>query len=127
VRVSYEPQLVPSGGLRIVNKVGRRDALGVEIGAALAILGLLLVFLPLFIQAAADAAEGKEPQKERRARKRRAWAVPIVIAVAATDAMLGLLTLWGTWHAAAAAGWMLVALTWLVVGLSGWAVRTGVR
>ena len=104
-----------------------RDALGVEIGAALGILGLLLVFLPLFVQAAANAAEGKEPQKERRLRIRQAWAVSVLIGIAATDAMLGLLSLWGTWRVAGPAGWLLVALMWLVAALSALAVKTGVR
>jgi hypothetical protein len=104
-----------------------RDTLGVEIGAAFGILGLLLVFLPLFVQAAADAAQGKEPQKERRARIRQAWGVPLLIGVAAVDGTLGLLSLWGTWRVASVTGWLLIALMWLVVGLSGWAVKTGVR
>jgi uncharacterized membrane protein len=104
-----------------------RDALGVEIGAALGILGLLLVFLPLFVQAAADAAQGKEPQKERRARIRQAWGVSLLIGIAATDATLGLLTLWGTWLVAGIVGWLLVTLMWLVAVLSAWAVKTGVR
>jgi hypothetical protein len=107
--------------------VAARDVLGVEIGAALGILGLLLVFLPLFVQAAAAAASGKEPQRERRARIRQAWGIPVLIAVAAIDAMLGLFSLWGTWDAAAATGWLLLALVWLVVALAGWAVKTGVR
>lgn len=104
-----------------------RDALGVEIGAALGILGLLLVFLPLFIQAAANAAQGKEPQKERRARIRQAWVVSAVIAIAAIDATLGLLSLWGRWRVASATGWLLVVLVWLVAALSASAVKTGVR
>jgi hypothetical protein len=99
----------------------------VEIGAALGILGLLLVFLPLFVQAAAAAASGREPQKERRARIRQAWAIPGLIGLAAADATLGLLTLWGKTGAAGVSGWLLVALVWLVVALAGWSVRTGVR
>ena len=104
-----------------------RDALGVEIGAALGILGLLLVFLPLFVQAAANAAQGKEPQKERRMRIRQAWGVSVLIAIAATDATLGLFSLWGTWQVGNAAGWLLVVLMWLVAVLSALAVKTGVR
>ncbi len=104
-----------------------RDAVGVEIGAALGILGLLLVFLPLFVQAAVQAAGGRETQKERRARVLQAWGVPVLIAIAAIDATLGLVTLWGKSDAATATGWLLIALVWLIVGLSGWAVRTGVR
>jgi hypothetical protein len=107
--------------------VGERDALGVEIGAALGTLGLLLVFLPLFVQAAAAASSGREPQKERRARIRQAWAVPALIALAAADATLGLLTLWGKTDAAAASAWLLLVLVWLVVALAGWSVRSGLH
>lgn len=98
-----------------------------EIGAAVGILGLLLVFLPLFIQAAANAAAGAEPQKELRTRKRQAWGIPVLIVIAAADATLGLFSLWGTWDVATAAGWMLVSLVWLVAVLSAWAVKSGIR
>jgi hypothetical protein len=107
--------------------VDARDALGVEIGAAIGMLGLLLVFLPLFVQAAANASQGKEPQKERRARIRQAWVVAFLVAIAAVDATLGLLSLWGTWGVATLTGWLLVALLWLVVGVATLAVKTGVR
>jgi uncharacterized membrane protein len=106
--------------------VDTKHALGVEVGAALGILGLLLVFLPLFVQAAANAAQGKEPQKERRARIRQAWGVPVLIAVAAIDATLGLLSLWDTWGVAGTVGWLLIVLMWLVVVLAAWTVKTGV-
>jgi hypothetical protein len=99
----------------------------VEIGAALGILGLLLVFLPLFVQGAVAAAAGREPQRERRARIRQAWAIPGLIALAAADATLGLLTLWDKVGAAGATAWLLIVLVWLVVALAGWAVKTGVR
>lgn len=72
-----------------------RDVLAVEIGAALGILGLLLVFLPLFVEAAVRAGGGRETQQERRARMRQAWGVPVLIGLAALDATLGLVTLWG--------------------------------
>jgi high-affinity Fe2+/Pb2+ permease len=107
--------------------LGARDVLGVEIGAALAILGLLLVFLPLFIQAAASAADGHQPQKELRARTRHAWAVAGLVALAAVDGMLGLLTMWGKLDSASVTGWLLVALMWLVVLLAASAVQVGVR
>jgi hypothetical protein len=104
-----------------------RDVLGVEIGAALGILGLLLVFLPLFVQAAVRAGRGRETQQERRARTRQAWGVPVLIALAALDATLGLVTLWSKSDVGAATGWLLIALVWLVVALSVWTVRTGLR
>ena len=43
-----------------------RDLLQAEIGAALAILGLLLVFLPLFLERAAVVMTGDITQKQRR-------------------------------------------------------------
>jgi hypothetical protein len=107
--------------------MSERDALGVEIAAALGILGLLLVFLPLFVQAAVRAGGGRETQKERRARVLQASGVPVLIAMAAADATLGLVTLWGKQDLGAATGWLLVALVWLVVCLSVWTVKTGVR
>ena len=101
--------------------------MGVEIGAALGILGLLLVFLPLFVQAAVQAGGGRETQEERRARMRQAWGVPLLIAVAALDATFGLVTLWGKGDLATATGWLLLVLVWLVVALSARTVRTGLR
>ncbi len=104
-----------------------RDTLSVEIGAALGILGLLLVFLPLFVQAVLRAEGGRESQKERRVRLLQAWAVPVLIAIAALDATLGLITLWGKSDAGGATGWLLLVLVWLVVVLSAWTVQRGVR
>jgi hypothetical protein len=104
--------------------VGRRDTLGVEIGAALAILGLLLVFLPLFLSAIRQAAGGREPARTRRLRIAQAWVVPGLIALAAADATLGLLTLWGTCDLGKPTAISLVVLVWLVASLSAWAVAT---
>ena len=104
-----------------------RDTLGVEIGAALGILGLLLVFLPLFVQAAVRAGGGNETQQERRARMRQAWGIPLLIGIAALDATFGLLTIWDKQDLGAATGWLLLVLVWLVVGLAAWTVRTGLR
>ena len=104
-----------------------RDTLAVEIGAALGILGLLLVFLPLFVQAAVRAGGGNETQQERRARMRQAWGIPLLIGIAALDATFGLLTIWDKQDLAAATGWLLLVLVWLVVALSAWTVRTGLR
>lgn len=101
--------------------------MAVEIGAALGILGLLLVFLPLFVQAAVRAGGGNETQQERRARMRQAWGIPLLIGIAALDATFGLLTIWDKQDLAAATGWLLLVLVWLVVALSAWTVRTGLR
>jgi hypothetical protein len=102
--------------------MGERDVLTAEVGAALGILGLLLVFLPLFLQSLEATYEGRATARERRARAWRAWSVPALIAIAATDATLGVLTLWGTVCAARATGYMLLGLIWLVVAVAATAV-----
>ncbi|MEX2555165.1 MAG: hypothetical protein WEB06_05990 [Actinomycetota bacterium] len=107
--------------------MSERDTLGVEIGTAIGILGLLLVFLPLFVQAAARAGGGHESAEQRRARTRQAWAVPVLIGVAALDATLGLVTLWDKLDVGSIAGWLLLVLVWHVVALSVWTVKTGLR
>lgn len=107
--------------------MSERDTLGVEIGAAIGILGLLLVFLPLFVQAALRAGGGNETQDQLRARRRQAWAVPVLIGVAALDATLGLVTLWDKVEVGAIAGWVLIALVWHLVALSAWMVKTSLR
>lgn len=103
------------------------DVLGVEIGAAVGILGLLLVFLPLFIESAARARGGTESEETRRRRLVQAWAASGLVAVAAADATLGLVSLWGKWSVADATGWLLIALVWLIVALAAVAVKTGVK
>lgn len=89
-----------------------------EVGAALGILGLLLVFLPLLLGAVADASGGQASQRERNWRLRERWVVPVLMAVAATDATLGLVTLWDWADVATLTGWVLLALIWGVVALS---------
>lgn len=58
---------------------------------------------------------------------RQAWGVPVLIGLAALDATLGLVTLWGKSDVGAATGWLLIVLVWLVLALSAWTVRTGLR
>ena len=98
--------------------MGERDVLITEIGAALTILGLLLVFLPLFVGRAAASAGINASQDEIKAAVRLAWAVPLLIALAAGDATVGLLTLWSRIDAAELTGWVLLGLIWLVVSLA---------
>ena len=93
-----------------------------EVGAAFGLLGLLLVFLPLFLDAVRRAAGGTVSAKAMRLRKFRVWLIPGTIAVAAADAVAGLLTLWGTWDAARLTGVLLVAVALAVVLLAFLAV-----
>ena len=58
---------------------------------------------------------------------RQAWGIPLLIGIAALDATFGLLTIWDKHDLGAATGWLLLVLVWLVVGLSAWTVRTGLR
>ena len=100
-----------------------RDVVLSEVGAAFAILGLVLVFLPLFVQAAERAAGGEEPESERKARERRAYAVAGTVGLAAVVVTLGLLALWLRCNPLAAlTGVGLLVLTWCVVILAAMAV-----
>jgi hypothetical protein len=58
---------------------------------------------------------------------RQAWGIPLLIGIAALDATFGLLTILVKQDLGAATGWLLIVLVWLVVGLSAWTVRTGLR
>lgn len=101
-----------------------RDALIAELGAAFAILGLLLVFLPLFLDAVRQGEGGQATARQLRWRKARSWFVPVTIAVAAADGTTGLLTLWGTCSLAKLTGILLLVLVWLVVSLAVVAVAS---
>jgi hypothetical protein len=104
--------------------MGRRDTLVTEVGAAFAILGLLLVFLPLFLDAVRRGEGGQVTAKQRRWLVVRSWLVPATIVVAAADGTAGVLSLWGTYDLARVAGVMLVLLIWMVVLLAVIAVAT---
>jgi hypothetical protein len=101
-----------------------RDTLVTEVGAAFAILGLLLVFLPLFLDAVRQGEGGVATARQLRWRVVRSWFVPITIAVAAADGTAGVFTLWGTLSLAKATGVLLIVLTWLVVSLAAVAVAS---
>jgi hypothetical protein len=105
-----------------------RDVLLAEVGAAVAILGLLLVFLPLFLRAAERAAGGEESEDERRSRERRAYVVAGTVVGAALVVTLGLLALWLRSDVLATlTGIGLLIVTWCVVLLAGMAVWTSIR
>jgi hypothetical protein len=98
--------------------MGSHEAVLAEIAGALGILGLLLVFLPLYIQQVGEAAGGSESQAERKKRIAWAWAVPGLVALASLDATVGLFALWGKWGTADLTGWLLLALVWLIAALA---------
>ena len=107
--------------------MGTQEAVLAEIAGALVILGLLLVFLPLLLQAVAEAKGGNESQRDRRKRVAWAWTAPVLIAFASADASVGLFALWGKWDTAELTGWLLLVLVWLIVLLAVVTVRRGVK
>jgi len=105
--------------------VASRDVLLAEVGAAFGILGLLLVFLPLFLQAFERAVGGAQPYEAVRALGFRVYFVGGTIAVAALVVTLGLLGLWLRSHPLAVlTGVGLLVVTWCVVVLAGLAIGT---
>jgi hypothetical protein len=105
--------------------VTSRDVVLTEVGAAFAILGFLLVFLPLFLQAFERAVAGQTAYDAVRAIGFRAYFVVGAITLAATVITLGLLALWlESDPLAVLSGIGLLALTWCVVILAGTAVWT---
>src|SRR3954454_11525281 len=73
--------------------VASRDVLLAEVGAAFGILGLLLVFLPLFLQAFERAVDEQQPYAAVRAIGFRAYFVAGTVALAAVVVTLSLLAL----------------------------------
>jgi hypothetical protein len=105
--------------------VTSRDVLLAEVGAAFGILGLLLVFLPLFLQAFEQAVSEEQPYKAKRAIGFRAYFVTGTIALTATVATLALLALWLCSDPLAVLTDVgLLVVTWCVVILAGVAVWT---
>jgi hypothetical protein len=103
--------------------VASRDVLVAEVGAAFGILGLLLVFLPLFLKAFERALDEQQPYAAVRAIGFRAYFVAGTIAFAAAVATVALLALWlRSDPLAVLAGVGLVVVTWSVVILAGMAV-----
>lgn len=103
------------------------EAVLAEIAGALGILGLLLVFLPLYIQRVAEAEGGSESQDERKKRIAWAWAVPVLIVLASADATVGFFAIWGKWNTANLSGWLLLVLIWLIAFLACVTVYRGVE
>jgi hypothetical protein len=103
--------------------VGSKDTLVVETEMAFVILGLLLVFLPMFLTVLLRAEESETFRLPRPIVVALAWSVPLLIVVAGLDATLGLVALWGHPSASKPVAFILVVLTWLVVGLAVVAVK----
>jgi hypothetical protein len=102
--------------------VTSRDVVLTEAAAAFGILGLLLVFLPLFLQAFERAVEAEQPYATVQAIGLRAYAVAGSVALAAAVATLGLLALWlESDPLAIVTGAGLLLLTWCVAGLAAMA------
>jgi hypothetical protein len=89
-----------------------------ETTSALALMGLLLVFLPLFLDAVAKGRGGRVPWQKLRLLKLRPWLVAITVAIGATDATAGLLTLWGTSDLATLTAVLQLVMIWTVVVLA---------
>ena len=103
--------------------MGGHDTLIVETEVAFVILGLLLVFLPMFLTVLLRAEESDSFRLPRALAFALAWSVPILIVVAGLDATFGLLALWGHAEASKPLAVILVVLTWLVAGLAVIAVK----
>lgn len=107
--------------------MGTHEAILAEIAGALGILGLLLVFLPLYVQRVEAARKETKSQSTQRRLKKAAWIAPVLIAVASADATFGLFTIWGKWDTAGITGWMLLVLVWLIVLLAVGTVWQGIK
>ena len=93
-----------------------------EVGAAFGILGLLLVFLPLFLGAFERAIGGVQPHDAVRAIRLQVSFVAGTVTLAAAVVTLGLLALWLRYDLLAVlTGIGLLVLTWCVVILAGMA------
>ena len=103
--------------------MGRQDTLIVETEAAFVILGLLLVFLPMYLSVLARTEANTDSSRTRRVVHALAWSIPALILLAGADATLGLLALWGHADDAKPTAVLLVILTWLVVLLALVAVK----
>ena len=103
--------------------MGSRDTLIVETEVAFIILGLLLVFLPMFLTVL-TRTEGSAPFRGPHVLVViLAWSVPGLIVIAGTDATLGLLAIWGHTNDSKPTALLLLVLTWLIALLAIVAVK----
>jgi hypothetical protein len=98
--------------------VGERDTLITEVGAAIGLVGLLLVFLPIFLGAVQRGRGGGVPWRKLQLLKLQSWLVAGTVGVGAADATFGLLTLWGPRDFARPTAILLVVAVWAVVLLA---------
>jgi hypothetical protein len=98
--------------------VTARDTLIAETTSALGIVGLLLVFLPLFLDAVSRGKGGSVPWRKLQLLRARSWIVAATVAIGAADATSGLVTLWGTFDLAKLTAILLLVLVWAVVALA---------
>jgi hypothetical protein len=103
--------------------LGAHETLVVETEAAFTILGLLLVFLPMFLAVLMRAESAPTVNVPRFVAFALAWSVPLLIILAGLDATFGLLALWGHHEAAKPTALLIVVLTWLVAVLAAVAVK----
>src|SRR5262249_44465356 len=103
--------------------VGAHDTLVVETEAAFTILGLLLVFLPMFLAVLTRAETTPLLNVPRIIAFALAWSVPLLIVLAGLDATFGLLALWGHHNAVKPTALLIVVLTWLIAVLAAVAVK----
>ena len=104
--------------------MGLHETLIVETEAAFTILGLLLVFLPMFLTVLARAESSDTTMYGSRVLVvALAWSVPVLIVVAGLDATFGLFAIWGHEEAAKPTAFLLLLLTWLVALLAIVAVK----
>ena len=104
--------------------MGLHETLVVETEAAFTILGLLLVFLPMFLTVLARAeSSGSTMYGSGVLVVALAWSVPVLIVLAGLDATFGLFAIWGHAEAAKPTAFLLLVLTWLVALLAVVAVK----
>ena len=96
--------------------MGLHETLIVETEAAFTILGLLLVFLPMFLTVLARAESSDTSMYGSRVLViALAWSVPVLIVVAGLDATFGLFAIWGHEEAAKPTAFSAsCSSTWLV-------------
>jgi hypothetical protein len=99
------------------------ETLVVETEAAFTILGLLLVFLPMFLAVLMRAESDPTVNVPRFIAIALAWSVPVLIVVAGLDATFGLFALWGHHGAVKPTALLIVVLTWLIAVLAAVAVK----
>jgi hypothetical protein len=109
--------------------MNKEAALSTLVQCAVGMLGLLLVFLPVFLQyirESRDSEGNRGTRANQRDLKSLAYAVIFIMGVVALDATLGMLALWDApSHVGYAAGVVFLALPWLIVALAWVALKKG--